>query len=34
MTLSDVISNIPKFIAWLFKDVVPENVTEVSGVSA
>lgn len=34
MTLSDVISNIPKFIAWLFKDVVPENITEVSGVSA
>lgn len=34
MTLSDVISNIPKFIVWLFKDMVPENVTEVSGVSA
>lgn len=33
MTLSDVISNIPKFISWLFKDVVPE-ATEVSGVSA
>lgn len=33
MTLSDVISNIPKFIAWLFKNVVPE-ATEVSGVSA
>ena len=34
MTLSDVISNIPKFIAWLFKNVVPDSVTEVSGVSA
>ncbi len=34
MTLSDIIANIPMFIAWLFKNVVPENVTEVSGVSA
>ena len=31
--ISDVIANIPKFISWLFKNVVPE-ATEVSGVSA
>ena len=33
MTLSDIIANLPKFIAWLFKNVVPDSV-EVSGVSA
>ena len=33
VTISDVIANIPKFIAWLFENVVPE-ATEVSGVSA